>query len=84
MMLLGFFHVHHHFIGDVGFAGPNESGINEAYYEDVEFILELLEEECIITNVDSVSGDLLSAEDIEAFEPSEDCEEMMMDMEESE
>ncbi|MEM9954275.1 MAG: BMP family ABC transporter substrate-binding protein [Chloroflexota bacterium] len=68
------------FIGDVGFAGPNESGINEAYYEEVEFILELLEKDCIITNVDSVSGDLLNAEDIEAFEPSEECEEMMMDM----
>lgn len=70
------------FIGDVGYAPAHDSDIDEALYEEVEHILDLLAEGCIYTGVDGVSGDLLSEEEMmemEDMEMSEACEDMMMD-----
>lgn len=68
-------------VDGVGFAPAHDAEIDEALYEEVDHILDLLVAECISTGVDSVSGDLMSEEDMESFEPGEDCEEMMDDME---
>lgn len=72
----------------VGFAPfhDSEETLTEAFGEEVvagfveelEFTLELLVASCISTNVDPVSGDLLSEEDMAMFEPAEGCEDMMM------
>lgn len=71
-------------VDGVGFAPAHDAEIDEALYEEVDYILDLLVAECITTGVDSVSGDLMSEEDMEMFEAGEDCEEMMMEEEEEE
>ncbi|MGJ3237927.1 MAG: BMP family ABC transporter substrate-binding protein [Anaerolineae bacterium] len=69
------------YYGEVGSAGPNESDIDEFYYDTVDMVAELLFEECISTNVDPVSGDLLSDEEIEEFEPAEGCDALFEEFE---
>ncbi|GAB5494723.1 MAG: hypothetical protein Phog2KO_49380 [Phototrophicaceae bacterium] len=66
-------------VGGVGFAPAHDADLDPAFYEEVDQILALLVAECISTNVDSVSGDLLSEEDMGMFEAGEGCEDMMMD-----
>ena len=65
-------------VDGVGVAPAHDSDIDEALYEEVEHVLELLKEGCISTNVDPASGELMSEEDMGMFEMAEGCEDMMM------
>jgi len=63
-------------VDGVGVAPAHDSDIDEALYEEVDHVLELLKEGCISTNVDP-GGELMSDEDMEMFEMAEGCEDMM-------
>ena len=69
-------------VDGVGFAPAHDAEVDEALYDEVAHILDLLVAECISTGVDSVSGELMSEEDMEMMEMGEDCEDMMMEEEE--
>jgi basic membrane lipoprotein Med (substrate-binding protein (PBP1-ABC) superfamily) len=66
-------------LGGVGFAEAHDAEISEDITAEVEYLLDLLIGGCVSTNVDSVSGDLLSEEDMGMFEAAEGCEDMMME-----
>lgn len=66
-------------VNGVGFAPAHDATLDAALYEQVDGILALLVAECISTNVDSVSGDMMSEEDMGMFEAADGCEDMMMD-----
>jgi basic membrane protein A and related proteins len=57
-----------------GFAEAHDSDVDPLIYEFVSSIEELLNAGCLSTNVDLASGDLMSEEDIAAFEPAEGCD----------
>jgi basic membrane lipoprotein Med (substrate-binding protein (PBP1-ABC) superfamily) len=66
--------------GGVGFAEGHDSDVPVEIYEGVDVIFQLLTAGCLSTNVDPVSGDLLSAEDAAAFVPAEGCEELATEL----
>lgn len=63
-----------------GFAEAHDSDIPVELYDAVAVIEELLNAGCLSTNVSLGSGDLMTEEEMAAFEPAEGCEEMMAEM----
>ncbi len=64
----------------VDYAPAHDSDTPEEFYIVLDAVLGMLAAECISTNVDPASGELMSDEDMAMFTPAEGCDELMAEM----